>query len=173
MHRKTKRTQYSAPPTHCAYPLAHRQSQRPFSWHTTNQRIQWLRRPMAQMSDGPPPQTSHAQSEPTTSARLWKRPTQLNTPNIFVPDLARVSQTPNVQWLGRDVPALKGRFNIPSFPKINMWCDVKHKVGHEQWRTTYASEEMWRHLIDLLNYRPVAHILASLIKHTPMLNPHY
>ena len=47
MHRKTKPTQYSAPPTHHADLLAHRQSEWPFSWHTTNQRIQWLRRPTA------------------------------------------------------------------------------------------------------------------------------
>ena len=29
--------------------LAHRQSEWPFSWHTTNQRIQWLRRPTANL----------------------------------------------------------------------------------------------------------------------------
>ena len=62
-------TQYSAPPTHRADSLAHRQSENP----------------MAQTSDGPPPQTLHAQSDPTTSTRLWKLPTHLNTPNIFVP----------------------------------------------------------------------------------------
>ena len=70
---------------------------------------------------------------------------------------------------------LKGRFNIPSFPKsttgvgINMRCEV----GREQWRTTYTSEEMWRHLTDLLNYRPVVHILTSSVKHMLMLNPRY
>ena len=48
---------------------------------------------MAQTSDSPPPQTLHAQSEPTTSAWLRKLPTQLNTreTNIFVPDLVQVS----------------------------------------------------------------------------------
>ena len=54
-----------------------------------------------------------------------------------------------------------------------MWCVMKHKVGHQQWCTKYASEEMWRHLIDLLNYRTVAHVLASWVKHTPMFNPCY
>ena len=61
---------------------------------------------MAQTSDGPPPQTSHAQSEPTTSTWLRKLPTQLNTPNIFVPDLVQVSpNASDVQQLGRCVPA--------------------------------------------------------------------
>ena len=32
---------------------------------------------------------------------------------------------------------------------------------------------MWQRFIDLLNYRPVAHILASSVKHTPMLNPRF
>ena len=45
------------------------------------------------------------------------------------------------------------------------------------WTVTYniciGKSVMWWHLIDLLNYRPVAHILASLVKHTPMLNPRY
>ena len=40
-------TQYSAPPAHCADLLARHQSERPFSWHTTNQRIPWLRCPTA------------------------------------------------------------------------------------------------------------------------------
>ena len=35
------------PPTHCTDSVAHCQSERPFSWHTTNQRIPWLRRPTA------------------------------------------------------------------------------------------------------------------------------
>ena len=44
-----QRTLYSALPTHCTDSLAHRQSEWPFSWHTTNQRIQWLRRPTAHL----------------------------------------------------------------------------------------------------------------------------
>ena len=42
---------------------------------------------MAQTADSQPSQTSHAESEQTISAKL---PTQLNTPNRFVPDLIRV-----------------------------------------------------------------------------------
>ena len=49
VHRKTKRTQYSAPPTHRADWLAHRQSEWPYSQPTTNQRIQWLRLPTANL----------------------------------------------------------------------------------------------------------------------------
>ena len=49
VHRKTKRTQYSTPPTHHADLLAHCQSEWSYSWHTTNQRIQWLRRPTANL----------------------------------------------------------------------------------------------------------------------------
>ena len=85
------RTQYSAPPTHHADLLAHYQSENP----------------MAQMSDGPPPQTSHAQSDPTTSARLQKLPTQLNKLKIFAPDLIRVSPNAlDIQRLGQCVGAL-------------------------------------------------------------------
>ena len=72
---KPMHTQYSAPPTHHADLLAYRQSQNP----------------MAQTADSQPSQTLHVESEQTTSERLRKRPTQLNTPNIFVPDLVRVS----------------------------------------------------------------------------------
>ena len=91
MRRKSMRTQYSNPPTHCTDSLAQRQSESP----------------MAQRSDGQPPQTLHAESEQTTFARLRKLPTQLNTPNIFVPDLVRVSpNASDVQRLGRCVPAL-------------------------------------------------------------------
>ena len=62
---------------------------------------------MAQTSDGPPPQTLHAQSEPTTSVQLRKFRTQLNTLNIFVPDLVRASpNASDVQRLGQCVPAL-------------------------------------------------------------------
>ena len=79
------RTQYSTPPIQHADLLAHRQS------------------------DSPPPQTMHVQLEPTTSAQLRKLPMQLNTPNIFVPDLVRVSpNASDVQRLGRCVPAVKG-----------------------------------------------------------------
>ena len=80
----------STPPIRTAIQLAHNQSENP----------------MAQTSDSPPPQTLHAESKPTTSARLRKLPTQLNTPNILVPDLVRVSpNASNVQRLGRCVPA--------------------------------------------------------------------
>ena len=57
-------TQYYAPPTHRADSLAHRQS------------IQWLRWPTANL---------------LRLCMFRKLPTQLNTPNIFVPDLVRVS----------------------------------------------------------------------------------
>ena len=80
------------PPTHRADSLGHRQLERPFSWHTTNQRIQWLRHPPTS----------------TTSTWLRKRPTQLNTPNIFVPDLVWVfPNTSDIQRLGRCVPAFR------------------------------------------------------------------
>ena len=82
--------QYSAPPTHCTDSLAHRQSENP----------------VAQTSNSPPPQTLHAQSD-STSMRLRKLLTHLNTPNIFVPDLVRVSpNTSDVQRLGQCVGAL-------------------------------------------------------------------
>ena len=68
--------------------------------------------PMAQTSDRPPPQTSHTQSDPTTSAQLRKLPTQLNTPNMFVPDLVRVS--PNAS----DVQRLSLQSLIVSFYKL-------------------------------------------------------
>ena len=39
-----KQSTHSIPPLpHCAYSLAHCQSEWSYSWHTTNQRIQWLR----------------------------------------------------------------------------------------------------------------------------------
>ena len=82
---------HSNPPTHHTDLLAHRQSEYP----------------VAQTVDSPPPQTSHVESEQTTSERLRKRPTQLNTPNIFVPDLVQVfPNASKVQQLGRCVPAL-------------------------------------------------------------------
>ena len=86
------RTQYTASPTHHTDSLAHHQSENP----------------MAQTSDGPPPpQTSHVQSEQATSVQLQKPPMQLNTPNIFVPDLVRVSpNASDIQRLGRCVPVL-------------------------------------------------------------------
>ena len=44
------------------------------------------------------------------SERLRKLPTQLNTPNIFVVDLVRVSlNASDVQRLGRCVPALRSK----------------------------------------------------------------
>ena len=64
--------------------------------------------PTAQTADSQPPQTSHVESEQTTSTRLLKLPTQLNTLNRFVPDLVRVSpNASDVQWLGWCVPALR------------------------------------------------------------------
>ena len=82
------RTQYSAPPTHRADSLAHRQSECP----------------MAQTADRQPPQTLHVESDQTPSERLQKLPTQLNTANRFVPDLVRVSpNASDFQQLGRCV----------------------------------------------------------------------
>ena len=84
------------PPTHRADLLANRQSENP----------------MARTSVNPPPQTLHAESEPTTLARLWKLSTRLNTPNRFVPDLVRVSPTASdvtagvslpLKWWGGDI----------------------------------------------------------------------
>ena len=81
---------------HTTNSLAHRQSETP----------------LAQTADGPPPQTSQVESEQTTSERLRKLPTQLNTPNIFVPDLVWVSpNTSDVQQSGRCVPAFTGEVN--------------------------------------------------------------
>ena len=57
--------------------------------------------PMAQTANSQPPQTLHVESKQTTSVRLRKLPTQLNTLNRFVPDLIHVS--PNAS----DVPALR------------------------------------------------------------------
>ena len=83
-------SQYSAPPTHRTDSLAHRQSEYP----------------MAQMADSQPPQTSHVESDQTMLERLRKLLTQLNTPNILVADLVRVSpNASDVQRLGRCVPA--------------------------------------------------------------------
>ena len=63
---------------------------------------------MARTSDSPPPQTLHVELEQTTSAWLRKLPMQLNTPNIFVPDLVRVSpNASDVQRLGQCVPAFR------------------------------------------------------------------
>ena len=94
VHRKPTRTQYSAPPTHRADSLAHRQSENP----------------LAQTSDGPPPQTFHVESEQTMSQQLRKLPAQPNTPNKFVPDLVRDSpNASDVQRVGRCVPAFNLR----------------------------------------------------------------
>ena len=91
MRRKPMRTQYSAPPTHSSDLLAHHQSEYP----------------MAQTADSQPPQTSLVESEQTTSEWRRKPLTQLNTPNIFVSDLVRISpNASDVQQLGRCVPAL-------------------------------------------------------------------
>ena len=85
VHRKTKSTQYSTPPTHCADLLADRQSECIQPTHNQSEY------PMAQTADSQPPQTSHVESEQTTSTWLRKLPKQLNTPNRFVPDLVQVS----------------------------------------------------------------------------------
>ena len=84
------RTQYSAPPTHSANSLAHRQSENP----------------MARTADSQPPKIVHVESEQTTSARLRKLPTQLNTPNRFDRDLVWLSKNASdVQQFGWCVPA--------------------------------------------------------------------
>ena len=58
--------------------------------------------------DSPPPQTSHAESEPTTFARLWKLLMQLNTPNRLFPDLVWVSpNASDIQRWGWCVPAFR------------------------------------------------------------------
>ena len=93
MRSKTQRTQYSAPPTHRADSLVHCQSE-------------YL---MAQMADSQPPQTSHVELDQTTSKRLRTLPTQLNTLNILVANLVRVSNASDVQRLGWCVSALTGR----------------------------------------------------------------
>ena len=99
------RTQYSAPPTHRADLLAHRQSE-------------YL---MAQTADSQPSLTLHVESEQKMSEWLRKLPTQLNTPNIFVPDLIRVSpNASDVQWLGRCVPACSG------------WCLAQAHLSNAQ-----------------------------------------
>ena len=67
MHRKTKQTEYYAPPTHHADLLAHHQSEWSYTWHTTQSEY-----PMAQMADSQPSQTSHVESEQATSARVEK-----------------------------------------------------------------------------------------------------
>ena len=90
--------QYSTPPTHRADLLVHCQLQWSHN-HSEN--------PMAETADSQPPQTSHIESEQTTSTGLRKLPTQLNTPNVFVPNLIRVSpNASDVQRLGQCVPAL-------------------------------------------------------------------
>ena len=66
--RVQRRTQNSTPPTHLADWLADNQSGWSYSWHTTNQSIRWLRRP-------------------TANVLSWA-PTQLNTPNRFVPEVS-------------------------------------------------------------------------------------
>ena len=94
MHRKTKCTQYGF-----SIWLTREDVCGLNTWHTWKMNAK--ENPMAQTSVSPPTQTSHSESEPTTSTWLWKPPTQLNTPNIFVPSLVRVS--PNASdtgWAG-------------------------------------------------------------------------
>ena len=63
--------------------------------------------PMFQTAWSQPFQTLHVESEQTTSVQFLKLPMQLNTLNIFVPELVRVFPiTSDVQRLGRCVPAL-------------------------------------------------------------------
>ena len=67
---------------------------------------------MAQMSESQPPQIMHVQSEPTTSTRLRKLPTQLNTPKRYISNLVRASpNASDVQRLGRFVPAFRHHLN--------------------------------------------------------------
>ena len=84
--------------------------------------------PMAQTSDGPPPQTSYVELEQTTSAWLRKLPAQLNTPNIFVPDLVRISpNASDVQRLGWCVPAFsKMLFGAPILLNYNGFLTFLH-----------------------------------------------
>ena len=136
VHRKTMRTQYYAPPTHHADSLAHRLSESP----------------MAQTADSQPPQTSHVESEQTTSAWLWKLPAQLNTPNIFVPDLVRVSpNSSDIQRLGRCVLALKvslvpyrrtaTHVNLDECPHWHTWeCTTS---GTNRWVDTTRTRIWW------------------------------
>ena len=51
---------------------------------------------MAQTADSQPSQTSHVELDQTTPERLRKLPMQLNTSNIFVPALVRVSPNASV-----------------------------------------------------------------------------
>ena len=82
----------STPPVRMVIQLTHNQSENP----------------MAQTADSQPPQTLHVESEQTTSARLRKLPTQLNTLNRFVPDLVWVSPySSDVQQLGQCVPVFR------------------------------------------------------------------
>ena len=63
---------------------------------------------MAQTANSQPSQTLHVELEQTMSTRLRQLPTQLNTPNIFVPKLVGVSpNASDVQQLGQCVPALR------------------------------------------------------------------
>ena len=102
MHRKAKCTQYSAPPTHRADLLAHRQSENP----------------MAQTTHSQPPQTLHVESEQTTSERLRKLQMQLNTPNIFVPNLVSPYAS-DIQLLSRCVPAFRSGLKTQDRPDPN------------------------------------------------------
>ena len=85
-----KQSAHSIPPphTHRIDLLAHRQSEWLFSWNTTNQRIQWLRWP---------------------TANLLRLRMLNNVQQCFVPDLLRVSpNASDVQQLGQCVPAFSG-----------------------------------------------------------------
>ena len=121
------RTQYSAPPTHHADSLAHRQSEYP----------------MAQTSDSHPPQTSHVNLEPTASELLHKLPTQLNTPNIFVP-VCPSRSNPNasdVQRLGWCVPALTQKLSTR-----RGWADF---TSWGSWDHSTCAARCWRSFISL------------------------
>ena len=125
VRRKPMRTQYSAPPTHRTDSLAHRQSENP----------------MAQTSDRPPPQTSHVRSDQTTSKRLRKLPTQLNTPNRNVPALVRVSpNASDVQRLGRCVPALTDK-NTEMCSEIRVLLLQALAPYWNNWKKTLALRE--------------------------------
>ena len=94
--------------------------------------------PMAQTANSQPPQTSHVESDQTTSARLRKLPTQLNTWNRFA--LVRVSpNASDIQRLGRCVPAfiLLGTVQFPAInntgrPNPSCWASATHKRTSKQ-----------------------------------------
>ena len=85
---------------HSIPPLPHTalisQSEWSYSKHTTNQRIQWLRQSTLS--------STKVELDQTLFTWFQKLPTQLNTPNRFVPKLVRVSpNSSDGQWLDQCV----------------------------------------------------------------------